>query len=243
MTAFSKILEMVPIVVGGVSVAAPLVAQVGHPPESSPYRDLLAAYMVTVGGSYVAGGRGTAGVGPSDGRVGGLQLDFRLAGPSHATLGLYGGNFERLVIDPTRGVGDRVRDTVTQSMMIVDAGFNFVLTGKKTWRGFAPYAGGALGAALGGEVPQDTVSGFVFSSKFHLSPRIGVRFHPSQRVNLRLEVRDLIWRLSYPPGFFDPPFNAPGDPPVLDSRVTKRTEWAHHAMLSLSVGYAVKLAR
>jgi hypothetical protein len=124
-------------------------------------------------------------------------------------------------------------------VIFADAGLDLVLTGEKTWNGLAPYLGASLGLALGGEVPADS-SGYQFSTKFIVGPRIGVRWHPIQRIAIRFEARDMIWQLKYPPTFFEEPINAPGADPILDPLTSRDTQWTHNPMLTVSVGYAFR---
>lgn len=213
--------------------------QVGHPPGSSPYRDLRSKYQISATGGYSWGGGGKVEVGPARGRFGGMRFDLHLAGPGAVQLGVNVGNFDRLLLDPSQAPDARILGTTTQSVIMVDAGLNLVLTGAKTWYGLAPYAGASLGLALGGDVPAaDSLSLFKFSTKFLVGPQIGFRWFPFRRVSFRFEARDVIWRLSYPSQFFDPPANAPDDDPVLDSRFNKTTQWTHNPMFLVSVGWA-----
>lgn len=214
-------------------------AQVGHPPGSSPYRDLRSRYQVSVTGGYSWGTGGKVEVGPARGRFGGMRFDLHIGGPGAVQIGLNVGEFDRLLLDPSQAPDDRILGTATQSVFMVDAGLNLVLTGAKTWYGFAPYAGASLGLALGGAVPAaDSLSLFNFSTKFIAGPQIGFRWFPVNRLSVRFEARDVIWRLSYPNQFFEPPANAPDDEPVLDLRFTKPTQWTHNPMLLVSVGWA-----
>ncbi len=74
-----------------------------------------------------------------------------------------------------------------------------------------------------------------------MGPSIGVRAFFGRRVHLRIEGRDLIWRLSYPNVFFAPPANDPAADPVLDSRITKPNEWVHHPMIFVGLGYTIRI--
>lgn len=216
----------------------------GHAPDASPYRHVRASQVLTVAGGYLAGSAGSAGVGPSGGPLVGVQFDLHLGGPGVAKFGVYGAELGRVIVDPRRGVGDRVRDTVTQSVILAEAGILFMVTGEKTWHRLAPYAGASLGLALGGAVPEEVPAdsgGFRFGNRFQLAPHLGVRWHVGQRVSLRFEGRDIMWRLAYPGRFFTSPADAPDDPPVLDPRETKSAEWTHHPSLFIAVGYAIRM--
>ena len=214
-------------------------AQVGHPPESSPYRFLDSRYQLTLVGGYALGNGGRVGVGPSTGMLGGVRLDLHLSGPATAGFGIVAGRLERRLLDPTEGLDTRDHGTAQQTVLFADAGFDLVFTGQKTWHGLAPYMGASLGLALGGSVPADS-STFQFSSKFIAGPRIGLRWHPVQRLAIRFEARDMIWQLKYPSIFFEDPADAPGTDPILDAATMKDTEWTNNPMLTVSVGYAFR---
>lgn len=215
-------------------------AQVGHAPERSPYRDIrIRSSLVGVGG-YVGGSNGRIGIGPSHGRLIGVQYELELTGPTDAFLTLSQASLDRVVIDPDAPAAGRVTDSVTQSVLFAQAGISILLTGSKTWRGFAPYLGGSLGLGFGADVPQDS-SGFGFSAKFVTGPHLGVRWYPTRTLHVRVEGRQLFWQLSYPERFFLEPFRAPDDPPVLDPMRDPDSEWTAHPTLLIAVGYAFRL--
>lgn len=236
-----KILRLVALMLVTAGLApSGAAAQVGHPPGASPYHDLRISQGLAFGLQYMSGGKGSAGVGPHNGYVGGLAFDIRLAGPVFTGLSLGAGSLTRVIIDPSQALAARIQDTVSQSLIMASANLRFVLTGQKSWNGFVPYLGGSLGAAFGGSVPEDA-SGFTFATKFQIGPTIGFDFHPARRINLRVEGRDVLWKLSYPSAFLNPPANAPNDPPVLDPTVNKTSEWVHHPTLFIGLGYALKI--
>ncbi|MFQ6045130.1 MAG: hypothetical protein ACE5PT_02060 [Gemmatimonadales bacterium] len=226
------------MVVATALAAAALEGQVGHDPSSSPYAEARAGQMIAVSGGYLAGSRGRAGVGPAGGFTVGSRFEIAFADPGIAFLGASGAILDRVVIDPTFGPASRVQDTVTQSVLMLEGGLLLVLTGRKTWRGLAPYVGASVGLALGGRVPRDS-SGFVFSTKFQVGPHLGVRWHVSDRVNWRIEARNVLWRLTYPVSFRATPENEPTEPAVLEG-TTSLTEWTHHPSLVFAVAYVIQ---
>ncbi len=210
-----------------------VLGQVGHQPESSPYRDLRFKQSLTPFGGYLTGGRGSARVGPSGGPLAGLRWDVNVAAPMWLFLEAAWSGLERNLIDPNEAPDDRFIGTAKQNVFLLDGGFNLVFTGRKTWHGLAPYLGAELGIAIGGAVPEDS-SGFSFNTKFQIGPMIGIKIHPSQKVHFRLEVRDVLWRLSYPDRFFQ------GTPPVLNPLVQTDSEWAHHVTYLFGIGITLR---
>ncbi len=179
-------------------------------------------------------------MGPTDGLIVGARLDLHLGGPAEVFFGVEVADLDRLVLDPTKGEATRVKGTFGQRVTIAEVGLALRLTGEKTWRRLAPYFGGGLGAAFGAGVAQDS-STFEFGTKFHVSPRLGVRWFPSDRINVRFEARNTVWRLRYPTIFFDPPVGAPNEPSLLDPVTMDDTEWTHHPSLIVTIGYAIRL--
>ena len=155
------------------------------------------------------------------------------------TFGAGVANLERVIIDPTWGPANRTLDTTSHAIIMLDGGFDLLLTGEKKWHGMIPYVGASMGMALGTSVQADSVSGYSFSTHFTTGPRIGLWLQPSDRITFRIEGRDWIWRLKYPDGFFSVPENEPLEPPVLDANVMKDTQWVHHLGLTISLGWTI----
>ncbi len=210
-----------------------LTAQVGHPPNRSPYRD------ITLGGSfvpavgYLSGDRGVVGVGPSNGKVFGVRYERPLSRIFGASLSVADALTSRYVVDPTKDSASRTSGPVDNSVVLLDVGLHMVLTGGKTWHGFAPYLGVSAGVAVASAVPSDT-SQYRFRTKFTFGPQLGLRWYLWERLSLRADARVLFWRLTYPLQFRDPS-------PVDGSRALPETgaltEWTRHPWLSAGVGW------
>jgi hypothetical protein len=183
------------------------------------------------------GSSGSAGVGPVDGSLAGIRADFGVTGALDLFGAITASDLTRLLIDPTQGTEDRVLGTAGQRVFLVDAGLVLRLTGEKTWHGLLPYAGLALGAAIGTKVPEDSLSGFDFGFHFQTSPQIGVRMHLGGGIFLRIEGRNVLWRLSYPDVFFEEPADDPDSPPVLNPLTQGQSQWTHHPLLLVGLGY------
>ncbi|HEX9581896.1 MAG TPA: hypothetical protein VF970_12400 [Gemmatimonadales bacterium] len=209
-------------------------SQVGHRPEGSPFRDLQVRHALLFQGGYLSGSGGRAAAGPTDGPMVGLRYTIHLGGPWEAIFGAAGADLQRVVHSP--GLAP---DTVGQSVLMGETGFAFLLTGEKSWHGLVPYVAATMGAAFGGSVPADSTSGYQFQTKFHFGPQVGVRWYTTRRISLRLEGRDVMWRLRYPASFFD---LVPGSlviPPLLPGFDPDR-EWTHNLSLTLALGFAIR---
>ena len=209
-----------------------LSAQVGYDPGHSPYRDVRrgSAIMATFG--YLGGSRGSVGVGLSNGPIGGIRYEPQF-GAVGASLGIAYGQTTSFVVDPTKDSVTRKSGPFDNTVVVADAGLQLVLTGRKTWRGFAPYLGGALGVAVGSTVKRDT-SGYQFGTKITLAPNAGVRWYPARRVSLRADFRLLLWKLKYPVSYKVP--NTIDGSRVLSS-TAPLDEWTAHPWVTIGLGW------
>jgi hypothetical protein len=207
-------------------------AQVGHDPSHSPYRDVRRGATAVLTFGYFGGSRGGPGVGISDGPTGGLRYEASF-GALGASLGIAYAQTTRFVVDPTKDSLSRKSGPFDTDVVLADAGLQLTLTGRKTWHGFAPFVGGALGVAIGGGSPLDP-SGYNFGNKLTLAPEAGARWYPARRVSVRADVRLVLWKLRYPLGYKQPsaidgsrvlPLNASLD------------EWTSHPWITIGLGW------
>src|SRR2546422_10374704 len=158
-------------------------AQVGQEPAHSPYHDVRCGGVLVFTFGYLGGSRGSVGVGPSEGRTGGIRYEVPF-GAVGASLGLAYARMNRFVVDPFKDTTSRKSGPSTNDVVLLDAGLQLILTGRKTWRGVAPYVGGVLGVAIGGTSPRDT-SGDKFRTKVTVAPHVGPRWDPPPRLSAR----------------------------------------------------------
>src|SRR5881296_3204064 len=207
-------------------------AQVGHEPAHSPYHDVRGGGVLVFTFGYLGGSRGGVGVGPSDGKTGGIRYEVPF-GAVGASLGLAYARMDRFVVDPFKDTTSRKSALSTNDVVLADAGLQLVLTGRKTWRGFAPYVGGALGVAIGSTSPRDP-GGYKFGTKLTLAPNAGLRWYPARRLSVRGDFRLVLWKLNYPLQY------KAGDPtdhvPVLAPSAAL-TEWTAHPWATIGVGW------
>jgi hypothetical protein len=220
-------------------VTAPLSAQVGHPPQSSPFRDIRKGHTFTVGGGYFGGDGGQFGIGPHKGGLYGVRYDIRTGGTIQFGLGVYRGELERLIVNPFVRLANRTTGPVKQSVTFAEAALQFNLTGGKTWHRIAPYVAASGGLAFAGDTPADT-SRFDFGRKFYLAPAVGLRAFITDRLHLRAEARATFWKLNYPVTFEAEPVEEPGTPDNPNALITdgKVTEWTSSSWLQVGLGYS-----
>jgi hypothetical protein len=208
-------------------------AQVGHEPGRSPYRDVRRGPVGVIAFGYLGGSRGSVGVGLSNGKTGGIRYEA-LFGAIGASLGLAYGRTNRFVVDPTKDSLSPLRKTgpFQSDVVLADAGLQLVLTGRKTWRGFAPFVGGALGVAISGTAARDS-SGYKFGTKFTLTPNAGLRWYPARRVSVRGDFRLVLWKLNYPNSYKVPASDGSRVLPV----TAAITEWTAHPWATIGLGW------
>jgi hypothetical protein len=176
-------------------------AQVGHAPQSSPYRDIEHRQELTwFAGEYLSA-KEPAGVAPRNAPMVGMHYEFRMAGPAYLTARLAGIFSERRVIDPTKPIAERDQGLKYTPMIHGDVGFALNLTGAKSWRGLAPTLGGGLGigAALDGGAD---IGNYKIGTPFLITLRPGIKFAASGRWQGRIDATNVFHRIKYPESYF-----------------------------------------
>ena len=174
----------------------PLLAQVGHPPGKSPYRDIRKGHTVTPFAAYFAGDGGRFGVAPHDGWVYGFRYDIRTGSTIQMGLLLGHGQMERLILDSLVAEG-QVTGTANQSTTFVETDLQLNLTGGKTWNRLAPFIGAGIGLVWAEDVHADR-GVFELGTKFYFAPHAGLRLFVTDRIHLRGDARVIFWKLNYP---------------------------------------------
>ena len=214
-------------------------AQVGHPPETSPFRDIRKGHTITGVGGYFSGGGGQFNIGPHHGVLYGVQYDIRTGGTIQVGLGISHGSLDRFIVNPFVLLANRKTGPVKQSVTFADVRLQFNVTGGKSWHRIAPFLAASGGLALAGDTPADT-SGFDFGRKFYIAPGIGARLFLSSRLHIRAEAKATFWKLDYPATFEREPVEEPGTPENPNALITdgKLSEWTGSPWLQLGLGYS-----
>src|SRR6185437_6079631 len=120
-------------------------AQVGYPPNRSPYHDITEKQDFTVYGGYFKGNTGAAGVGPQSGALFGVRYALHIGGPAELVGRLARASSSRTVLDPNQPYATRDLGTTSQAIYLADVGITLNLTGQKSYHHFVPTAGFGLG--------------------------------------------------------------------------------------------------
>ena len=207
-------------------------AQVGYPPDRSPFTDLSTKGEVGLFGGYYLGNRGSAGVGPQSAPVVGGRYEIHLGGPMFAGVRLARTSSDRTVIDPTLATADRVIGKKSAPLYLLDANLILALTGQKTYHLLIPVVSGGLGMAS--DFAAKDAGGYSLGTTFALNFGGGIRWVATRRTQLRLDVIDNIFQLSYPDSYLATP--TAGGNPVLDPS-QGQNEWKHTLMITLGLSY------
>jgi hypothetical protein len=171
---------------------------------------------------------GTLDLGPQSGLKIGGRYNIRLTGP-------LGGEVSLAFVPTQRTIYSRqapgpdvdlvpVAET-DQVLMLAEAGLRFDMTGPRTWHGFMPYAvlTGGLAVDLNRADPLEEAipaeQRFRFGPAFAAGGGLGTDFYLSERISIRAEVRDHLWRLNHPVG--------------LTATGGRENEWRHNFGLTL----------
>lgn len=218
----------------GLAIAAPVRAQVGHDPASSPFHDLTTTQGLTVSFGRFAGARTVAGVGARPGTYVGLRFDTRLSGPADFWASVARVASSRRVVNPDTVV--TVTGPVEMPLIAADLGLALNLTGAKTWHRLAPYVGLGIGVLT----PVKTVTdpgGYKAATNFSFVPTIGTRVFVGRSLAIRIDARDYYFRYEWPLSYYGgTDANGNNFPPVFDPS-TPTKQWTHNFALSVGLTY------
>lgn len=213
------------------AIAAPsslVAAQAWGQSIPSPYRHIEETQAANVFAGYVATDRGDLDLGPHSAPIFGGTYSIRFAGPvsGEALLGFSPSRrtMFRTAAEAEEGPLTEVGET-SALLAVASAGLKLHLTGPRTWRGIAPYAVAGLGfvtdvaSAPAEEDEIPSTERFEFGPSFAVSLGAGTDWFPSERLALRIEARDFVWRLTTPSG--------------LAPQLQEQSAWVHNFAVTL----------
>lgn len=210
--------------------AVPAAAQVGHPPDESPYRDLefRQEFTPTVG---VLGARSDrAGVLPRGGTLVGVRYEVYIAGPISFNANVSTAFSERDVIDPKQVAGKRLVGTEDLSVYAADVGVALGLTGRKSWHRIVPEVRAGVGVITTAQ--QADASGYQFGTPFAFTFGGGLKLVGLGRLQLRADVGQRLFKQKYPDSFY---VKASDNTAVLEN--SARSFWTNHSLATLGVSF------
>jgi opacity protein-like surface antigen len=188
------------------AASAPAVAQT----IPSPYRYIERTQSLAAFGGYLATDRGDFGIGPHSAPLFGATYTIRFAGPVSGELAVGGIPTERTVVQLLAAAGDSAQliplGDVNSFLLSAEAGLRLHLTGPRTFRGFAPYlvaTGGLVADLVRDSELEETIEETQrvdFGPAFAVGIGAGTDWFLTERLALRLEARDRLWRITAPEG-------------------------------------------
>lgn len=176
----------------------------------SPYRYLETGQQAGAFVGTLAPGRGAFGLAPGPGTLLGVRYGIEISGPFSLEGVARGLSTTRDVLDPRRAPGDRKIGEADALLTSLDVRLKFTLTGRRTWYGLSPYvmAGGGIVWNMGGEqeiderlLPADRYS---FGTSFLALLGLGVRWLPTDYLELRADGGLDLYQIDTPVGYQDP---------------------------------------
>jgi opacity protein-like surface antigen len=176
----------------------------------SPYRFLDHGQFLGVYGGHVGVQEGRIGIGPEAAPILGVNWALRVSGPF--AIGVDVG-----YISTTRTVRDTVFDAVDSTftalgeadvqLLTVMGNLRVNLTGARTWHSLQPHV--VLGAGVAVDLASrsaledefDSTRRYDFGTSFAGQFGAGVDWFPTSRVSLKLDARNMLWKLSIPDAF------------------------------------------
>lgn len=209
----------------------------------SPYQFVERSQGLYAYGTYVSTNRGVIGIGPGSGPAVGVGHNIRVSGPFTIDSRVTYFPTSRTVYTVVEADEDRIREDpmvgleaigeADLSLLLVDASLRFDITGPRTWRRLQPYA--LLGAGMVVRVAADNTAEDALPEGSDLRVRFrsgvtghfggGVELHLTERFTVRLDARNLLWRLHVPTGF------------ITTDRVIDDRQWAQTGHISAGIGF------
>lgn len=174
----------------------------------SPFEYIEKKNSAGLFGGYIATDEGKQNAGPQSLSLVGLRYGFQLTGPLSADASVAFARGTRTVYArpvPTETTLETVGEA-DMSVLVADAGFRFHITGPRTWNRLAPFIVATVGvvadisgtAAAESELNENQL--FEFGPGFAASAGFGTDFFLTERLSLRAEARDHLWRYTFPAG-------------------------------------------
>ena len=207
-------------------------AQVGYPPERSPYRDIEFRQELTLLTGYFSASTDPAKVAPRSGPLLGARYDVRVGGPASLTVRAARVFSERNIVNPVLSGDARTVGTEAWPLYVSDVGITLALTGQKSLHRLVPVLN--AGAGVVSDFRKADVGGFRIGTAFALNFGGGVRWVPGGPFQLRADVTDYLYQISYPGTYFSAP--AGGGEAVLGGS-QGRSVWKHNAAITVGASY------
>lgn len=175
--------------------------QVGHLPESSPYRDLETRHEFTFFGGDYSAGQDPIEAAPQGGPMWGFRYQVHVGGPAFLMARFAHVNGSRNAIDPTKIGAARDLGKHNVSLYFYDVNLAINLTGQKSYHHIVPVlnVGGGIVNCGSCSVTGDPYS---FGTPFAFSFGGGLRYAPGGRFQITADWNDYLYQLKYPTEYY-----------------------------------------
>ena len=223
-------------------------AQVGYPPQQSPYRDLRETMEVTFYSGYYRAKKDAARVAPVSGPIFGAHYQWRAGGPANLTVDVARIASERRVLDPEKNgsttVGTEttvcaVKETTCKSAGVyrwplysLDGALAMALTGERSFWRMVPEVKAGVGLVTDFHSQPD-VGQFAFGTRFALNWGAGVRLLPGGRYSFRADITNRLYTVKYPVTYYVPA----DDGTTIFGPRQNRSAWLNNPAFTVGVSY------
>jgi hypothetical protein len=216
-----------------------LLAQVGYPPQRSPYRDLQETQEVSFFSGYYRAKLDPARVAPRSGPIVGIHYQWRSQGPVNLTADFSRVTSERRVLDPERSATCAAANreckylgTFRWPLYIADAGLALSATGARSFFRLVPDLRVGVGIATDFHTRAD-VGDFGFGTRFAFNGGVGIRWVPGGRYQIRADFMNHLYSVKYPEKYYQ----AADDGTVIFDANQSRTAWLNNPGITIGVSY------
>jgi len=205
-------------------------AQVGYPPDRSPYQDRDYNRDWTFFAGHFSAEKDPIGVAPTDGPMAGIRWQMHMTGPIYFGIRLAGASVDRRMIDPSKRINERELGTEKVPMAFADLALELSFTGHKTWHGLAPFLNGGFGF-VGDLRGKNDVGSYRFGMPFTMTVGTGMSWTPAKNWSVRADWSHFIYRIQYPTTYY---LKTTEDPAVLPAGAA-RSFWRRNPALLIGV--------
>jgi len=198
----------------------------------SPFRYIETSQSAGLWAGYLNTDTGNDGIGPQPAPFLGTRYTIRLAGPLSGFAGVSMIPTSRTIFERVTVAADSIiLDPIGEADLLLlmgEGGLRFNVTGARTWNGLAPYTGlsvGFVGNVLGRPAIEEELEAaqrVSFGPAFALGLSAGTDWFLSERLSLRAEASNRLWRLTTPEG--------------LTRTQNRQTQWTNNLGLTIGAG-------
>lgn len=214
-------------------------AQVGYPPQQSPYRDLRETMEISFYSGYYRAKKDPARVAPVSGPMVGAHYQWRAGGPANLTMDVGRVESERRVLDPEKLGACLLTDVSCKSagvyrwpLYTLDGGLAMALTGERSFLRLVPEVKAGVGIVTDFHGQPD-VGQFGFGTRFALTWGAGLRVLPGGRYSLRADISNRLYSVKYPISYYVPA----DDGTLIFTAQQNRSAWLNNPAFTIGVSY------